>query len=518
MRWWSGMAYSPRTKDDLERLLQSGIPESGSLEYKERLELETESQKRELLKDLTGMGNGGGGTIIYGIRETDDGSGRPMRLVPLTDPAFPGRLEDIVRHAVRPPLIMELRRIEADTGYVLVVEVFRSPLGPYMVQAYGENRYYLRQGSRVAPMDEQQVRDAYALAVRQAQDLAQAWTTRELPIRPPTDRPYLAVSAIPLGPAIELIKLEPLDLDAYRPPSWMSRLAGLGIFGAATDNLRTWYRGIYGEAPDPITDFGGRWALFRLDRDGAVGLAVAWSDPDRSFAETLLARVASYELVYIGLLWQQLGLRDLLEVDIRLQNPSRFKLYVNDLEPQLSIQIPPGVSPPEAIAHRAQLAPSDLARAGTRHRLAWEFATRLCQAYGKLCSSPWCFKEGVLYKRDGTPSDFVVVGGGIQRRSGLQDLVARIYRDGRVERSGDAKHIGHFSDGVLLDENGNALAATELALDTGLPDDFVVTNPPDDFRPFPRLTERCDPAREGYRPPGPTGRWSPTGLEDLLGM
>jgi hypothetical protein len=498
----------PCTQDDVQRLIAERIPESGSLEYKERLELETDAQKRELLKDLTGMGNGGGGTIIYGVMETGDRSGHPAQLAPLTDPALPGRLEDVVRNAVRPPLIMDLQWVEVDTGYVLVVNVFRSPLGPYMVQAYGENRYYLRQGSRVAPMDEQQVRDAYLMAVRQTQDLERAWTTRELPILPPTDRPYLAVSAIPLGPSTELIPPGRIDPDVFRPPDWMGGLRTLGQFRTVTRDLHIWYRGIYGEAPYPITDFGAGWQIFRLDRDGAVGLAYAWSHADRSFSETFLARVAAAQLVYIGWLWQQLGLRDLVEVDIRLQNPSQFQLYVNEFTEPLRLSVAPGASAPAELVHRAQFVSSDLARAATRHSLAWEFSAKLCHAYGKPHPCPWCFTEGVLYRSDGIPSDLVVVGGGIQQRSGQQDPLFKIYRDGRVERVGDSKYIGHFSGGVLLDENGDAVAATELAFDTGLPDDFRVTNPLDAQRPFPRFAEPLNDVLEDYRPPHSTRRWS----------
>jgi hypothetical protein len=507
----------PCTQDDVQRLIAERIPESGSLEYKERLELETDAQKRELLKDLTGMGNGGGGTIIYGVMETDDRSGHPAQLAPLTDPALPGRLEDVVRNAVRPPLIMDLQWVEVDTGYVLVVNVFRSPLGPYMVQAYGENRYYLRQGSRVAPMDEQQVRDAYLLAVRQIQDLERAWTTRELPILPPTDRPYLTVSAIPLGPSTELIPPGRIDPDVFRPPDWMGGLRTLGQFRTVTRDLHIWYRGIYGEAPYPITDLGAGWQIFRLDRDGAVGLAYAWSHADRSFSETFLARVAAAQLVYIGWLWQQLGLRDLVEVDIRLQNPSQFRLYVNQFEKPLQLQVASGTSPPLALVHRAQILSSDLARASTRHRLVWEFSAKVCHAYGKPGSSSWCFTEGLLYRSDGHPSDLVAVGGGIQQRSGLQDLEFRIYRDGRVERVGDGRYVGHFSKGVLLDVEGDAVAATELALDTALPDDFLVKHPVNLDRPSARLTEAPDQVLEGYRPPGPTGRWSRKTLEELHG-
>jgi hypothetical protein len=517
--WASGISRRwPSTQDDLQRLIEEGIPESGSLEYKERLELETDAQKRELLKDLTGMGNGGGGIIIYGIREADDGSGRPAHLTPLMDPALPGRLEDIVRNAVRPPLIMEPpRRIEVGTGYILVAEVFRSPLGPYMVQSYGDNRYYMRQGSRVAPMDEQQVRDAYALALRHAQDLERAWTARELPIQVPTNRPYLAVSAIPLGPSTELSPPGPLDPNVFKPPDWMGRIVALGGFDAATRNVRIWHRGVYGEAPDPITDFEGPWQLFRLDRDGAMALAYAWDDAGRSFSETFLARVAAAQLVYIGWLWQQLGLRALVEVDIRLQNPFRFTLCINDLTGK-QLVVPRGTSVPRALIHRAQILSSDLTRAATRHRLAWEFSARLCHAYGQPQPGLWCFTEGVLYRSDGHPSDLVVVGGGIQQRSGLQDLRFRIYRNGRVERVGDGRYAGHFSKGVLSDENGDTVAAAGLALDPALPDDFLVKTPAVDVgRPWPRLGEPLEGAPEHYAPPRPTGRWSRKTLEELQG-
>ncbi|TFE69324.1 hypothetical protein A7Q09_05380 [Methylacidiphilum sp. Yel] len=79
------------TNDELQRSIAERIPQSRSLDYKEQLELDTDSQKRELLTDLTGTENGGGGKIIHRMREAADRSGRPVELMPLTDPAPPGR-------------------------------------------------------------------------------------------------------------------------------------------------------------------------------------------------------------------------------------------------------------------------------------------------------------------------------------------------------------------------------------------------------------------------------------------
>jgi hypothetical protein len=63
-------------------------------------------------------------------------------------------------------LLVEFLTVDVDSGYVLVGDVRTSPLGLYMVEAYGDRHYHIRTGTRTVSMTEQQVRDAYALAVR----------------------------------------------------------------------------------------------------------------------------------------------------------------------------------------------------------------------------------------------------------------------------------------------------------------------------------------------------------------
>lgn len=79
------------TRDHVERLIQERLPESDGLEYKERLELDTQSRKKDLLRDLAGMGNGGGGT---GAPRVGAASGRcsvpeVMRLAHRSSTVFP---------------------------------------------------------------------------------------------------------------------------------------------------------------------------------------------------------------------------------------------------------------------------------------------------------------------------------------------------------------------------------------------------------------------------------------------
>lgn len=170
---------SINTRGDLDALV--GLPEGQVIEFKREIAIEGREQRVELLKDLTGMGNGGGGAIVFGIAEAADGVAESVTL--LQDRATVGRVEDLVRSSVSPPLLAEYRLIEHEGGFVLVVDVQRSPLGPYMVQAFGQARYFTRVGTRTFPMSEPQVRDAYALSQRARDDRDSVWQQHLLPLR-----------------------------------------------------------------------------------------------------------------------------------------------------------------------------------------------------------------------------------------------------------------------------------------------------------------------------------------------
>ncbi|MHB8290526.1 MAG: AlbA family DNA-binding domain-containing protein [Acidimicrobiales bacterium] len=167
----------------VRRLVDNNIPESSSLEYKSQLTLATKDQKLELLKDLTGMANGGGGTVVYGVTEHPKTSSA-QSLTPLPAPSITGVIEDIVRAGIHPPLLMSSMVFETDGGWIVAIDVEPSPLGPYMVEAYGEQRYHRRSGTRVHPMSEQEVRDAYALAQRSSGLRSQVWMEHSLPLAP----------------------------------------------------------------------------------------------------------------------------------------------------------------------------------------------------------------------------------------------------------------------------------------------------------------------------------------------
>jgi predicted HTH transcriptional regulator len=73
------------TPAHIEGLIESEVPESLSLDYKQQLPSDQKEEKREFLYDVAALANSAGGDLIYGIveRRADDdkATGVPDRLL-----------------------------------------------------------------------------------------------------------------------------------------------------------------------------------------------------------------------------------------------------------------------------------------------------------------------------------------------------------------------------------------------------------------------------------------------------
>lgn len=70
-----------------------------------------------------------------------------------------------------------------------------------MIDAYNERRYYKRTGDRAHPMSEQEVRDAYAIALRATEGRASLWGHHALPVKLNPHEPWLVLSNRRIGPS-----------------------------------------------------------------------------------------------------------------------------------------------------------------------------------------------------------------------------------------------------------------------------------------------------------------------------
>jgi hypothetical protein len=148
----------------LQRLISDGVGESLTLDNKAGAALtpRTEGVKKEMGKDVSAFANSAGGTIVYGLAESD----HLPTAVEGIDPALVTRewLDQVITSRIQ-------RRIDgvrinqillADGKVVYVVVVPQSDRAPHMAS---DKRYYKRFEYQSVPMEEYEVRDVSNRAI-----------------------------------------------------------------------------------------------------------------------------------------------------------------------------------------------------------------------------------------------------------------------------------------------------------------------------------------------------------------
>lgn len=512
------------SKSQIDDLVTHRVVESASLEFKGELHLDKQSERSEALKDLSGMGNGGGGTILYGVVE-DNGKDWPAAraVAPLTDFSLQARLENIVRDGMHPPLLVDYTPIEYDGGYVLAVEVRRSPVGAYMVESYGDRRFYRRVGSNVFKMSEPEVRDAYTLGLRTLERRPQLWVDHGLPLQPSTGDLWLIVSALPEEPLVDMFDMRTVMPSDLMPPREMlvyfANDWSLGDLTPLIRSLSRWMDGFHGSDP---SDRAPAEHFLRVDRDGAAALATYLhkANDDEAVWTTRLYRILNTTLMYFGWLWDTFGLGSSVELRIDLHHADRCTFIgankTADGNPtMLTVTGPPGVSL-DLISTAEYILPGSVRRTSERHAMVLRFADRLHQALGEP-HAQGAFRRGLLYDRAGHHINVSVHRSCIWDETTNAGHIGRVQDDGSVAEGRTSQIVGWFIDGAIVDLTGDTVAVVEFATGAAVPDDWVAIGIEDDSDgKGVRFGGTPDPAPIPATRPEPTGRWASLDLRSLL--
>jgi hypothetical protein len=491
--------------EQLRNLIDLRIEESSSLEYKSELSLQGRTARRELLKDLTGMGNGGGGSIVFGIAEERENSAAES-FSPLPSRSVIGQVESIVQDAVRPPLIWSHQSFSHRDGVILVIDVERSPLGPYMVDAYDDQRYYVRSGKHVTAMTESMVRDSYAIALRNSEHRDALWARHLLPMKGTGDQPWLTISALPEEPLTEIFDSRTVDLRQLQAPEVLARYQSHTGLQFATGRMRHWADGL--TCDDRVNGQPPSTAI-RLHRDGAAGIALLLRTELNT--DWILRLVNAY-LLYLGSFWQGHSLQRPVEIEIGISGLKTASVPRNAYGvASVEIVEPVGVTI-DSVSVQGYELPWELMRAPKRHHLLHRLADRLEQSFGRGGAAS-LFERGWLYGRGGSPLEYGLDRGLIYRPNQGR-RVAQLDQRGRVH-SGDPDVVLWVDNGAVVDHEGKTVAVLEMATSASCPDDFV----PDVrlLRDTPNATP-IDPldASSFDSSPQPSGEWSDFNLVDLL--
>jgi hypothetical protein len=145
----------------IQRLIDDAVPESITVEYKLKIQVDTPKDKKEFLADVSSFANASGGELIFGIEE-DQGIPQGIAPISIADVDLEvRRLGSLIRDGIKPRISHRIDVFDARAGKILIVRVERSWNAPHRVIYDGHDKFYARTSAGKYPMDVDQLRTAF---------------------------------------------------------------------------------------------------------------------------------------------------------------------------------------------------------------------------------------------------------------------------------------------------------------------------------------------------------------------
>ncbi|WP_125154048.1 helix-turn-helix domain-containing protein [Clostridium rectalis] len=137
-------------KKKLMGLIKKG--EGTKVDFKQKLELDTESGRKELAKDICAIGNskGGRGYIIIGIED------KTKKILGIeNDKYFEEQIQQIVSSRCEPPIPVCLEHLYYQNKQLIIINIYDGPQKPYQLRENGS--FYIRRGSTTDTMRKEEI-------------------------------------------------------------------------------------------------------------------------------------------------------------------------------------------------------------------------------------------------------------------------------------------------------------------------------------------------------------------------
>lgn len=141
----------------IRMLVDAGATETVHLDFKRETYGNSDSDKKEFLKDISSFANTLGGHLVIGIGEEDGAASALTPISGLDVDQEMLRLESTLRTGIEPTIVgLRMKRVVVTTGSLIIIHVPRSFNPPHRVIHKGTNRYYGRNsaGAHELSMDE----------------------------------------------------------------------------------------------------------------------------------------------------------------------------------------------------------------------------------------------------------------------------------------------------------------------------------------------------------------------------
>lgn len=155
-----------REENNLQALVDNQVSESKTIDYKESLPGNSDSDKKEFLADVSSFANAAGGYLIYGMRENSGIASEICGLGSINADAEIRRLESIIRDGIKPRIPgLSSRAIPLRTsGTAIIIHIPMSWASPHMVAFKNDSKFYSRNSAGKYQLDVSELRAAFMLS------------------------------------------------------------------------------------------------------------------------------------------------------------------------------------------------------------------------------------------------------------------------------------------------------------------------------------------------------------------
>jgi hypothetical protein len=178
-------SISEITPSDFQNLIDNEVPESKTIEYKQTLNLKTDSDRKEFLADVSSFANTSGGDLIYGIAENE--KKLPYKFENIDIKNFDEiklQIDSLIRDGIVPRIngiqMKEFKMTEAKL--ILLIRIPKSWNSPHQVVLKGSNKFYARASNGKYLMDIHDLKSAFLLSDTIAQKIREFIAERVLHI------------------------------------------------------------------------------------------------------------------------------------------------------------------------------------------------------------------------------------------------------------------------------------------------------------------------------------------------
>jgi hypothetical protein len=199
---------------DLQALIDNGVRESQTLEYKREVYGRGDEEVREMLRDISSIANAFGGDMLIGVEEDREGVAVALRGVENGEAEAARIVSSCLSNIEERIPGLRAWPVPLHNGcHVICVRIPRSLRAPHLVTFKGLNQFWARHDRQKAPMSIHEVRDVCLRVEGLMERLERFLEKRKREILEKIDpMPYYVISITPLFVGTEIVEVRDREL------------------------------------------------------------------------------------------------------------------------------------------------------------------------------------------------------------------------------------------------------------------------------------------------------------------